>query len=70
MAKPNKPMRDFWIFKAPMNLKLALDRVRIERIRIGKDNQLRSYKRLGLAISRHEKLLNDIINADFIDNDK
>lgn len=62
--------KKFWIFKAPIPLKQALDRIRIERIRIGKDNQLRTYKRLGLAIARHEKMLNDIINADFVDDDQ
>ncbi len=54
----------YWMFKAPIELKLKLDKVRIERIKQGKDNEIQSYKRLGLAISRHEKLITDLINAD------
>jgi hypothetical protein len=60
----------FWMFKAPVPLKLALNRIRIERIKTGKDDELRTYKRIGLAIARSEKLFNELVNADFIEDDK
>jgi hypothetical protein len=59
-----KNNQDFWMFKAPLKLKEELDRVRIERLKQGKDKQIQSYKRLGLAMARHQKLLNDLIIAD------
>lgn len=65
MAKKNPRYgEEFWMFKAPIKLKLELDRIRIERIKQGKDNKLRTYNRLGLAIANHKKLLNDLIIAD------
>lgn len=65
MAKPlPKNKVDFWMFKAPIKLKQELDRVRLERIKKGKDKELQSYKRLGLAISRHPQLLSDLMIAD------
>lgn len=59
-----------WMLKAPNQLKEKLDRIRIERIKNGKDKQMVSYKRLCLAISRHDKLFNDLANADFIKDNK
>jgi hypothetical protein len=56
--------RRYWMFKAPIELKLKLDKVRIERIKKGKDVEIQPYKRLGLAISRHNKLIEDLIMAD------
>jgi hypothetical protein len=71
MAKLNKKnLSDFWMFKAPMELKMELDRIRIERIKKGKDLELQSYKRLGLAMARHRPLLDDLIKADLIKEDK
>lgn len=57
---------DFWMFKAPIELKTELDKIRIERIRRGKDKQFLSYQRLGLAISRHEKLFKDLVDTDLL----
>lgn len=66
--KPERGMirkeRGYWMFKAPKELKRELDRIRIERIKQGRDNEMKSYSRLGLAIARHQKLLNDLIIAD------
>lgn len=65
MTKHNpKNGQDFWMFKAPPLLKQKLDEIRIERIKKGKDKQMRSYNRLGLAIARHDDFLRDLINAD------
>ena len=70
MAKPLKRNKvDFWMFKAPMELKVELDRIRIERIKKGKDLQLQPYNRLGLALARHKPMLDDLIKADFIKGD-
>jgi len=55
-----------WMLKAPIQLKERLDKVRIERIKNGKDKQMTTYNRLCLAMSRHEALLNDLATADFI----
>lgn len=60
----------YWMFKAPIELKKELDKVRIERIKRGKDLEIQSYKRLGLAISRHTKLIEDLMNTDLIRGDK
>lgn len=57
---------DFWMFKAPVELKEQLDKVRIERIKQGKDVEFLSYQRLGLAMSRHEKLLKDLVDTDLL----
>ena len=71
MAKRNPQIgKDFWMFKAPLELKKELDRIRLERIRVGKDKEFQSYNRLGLAISRHEKLLMDLMIADFKEGKK
>ncbi len=65
--KRNK--EDFWMFKAPVELKEQLDKVRLERIRKGKDIEFLPYKRLGLAMSRHPQLLRDLINTDLLGED-
>ena len=71
MRKPNpKNGKDFWMAKMPLELKAELDKVRIARIKLGKDTRLVPYTRLGLAITRHEKLLEDLIKADLIENEK
>lgn len=64
--------KDFWMFKVPINLKIELNKVRKERIKKGKEEIFKpvTFERLGLAISRHKKLLNDLIIADFIGDDK
>lgn len=69
MSKEHNPRNkeDFWMYKAPPELLSRLEQVRIERIKKGKDKQMVSFKRLGLAISRHEQLINDLINADLIE---
>jgi hypothetical protein len=54
----------FWMFKAPVALKQVLDNVRRERIKRGKDLEMKSYRRLGLAIARHNNLIRDLMNAD------
>ncbi len=54
----------YWMFKAPKKLRDELNRIRIERLKLGKDKEPQTYKRLALAIARHEKLLNDLIRAD------
>ena len=65
MAKLSKKNKvDFWMFKAPLELKKELDKVRIQRIKMGKDIEFQPYNRLGLAMARHEKLLNDLVIAD------
>ena len=65
-----KRRQEIWMFKAPIELKNELDRIRIERIKKGKDLEIQSYKRLGLAMARHKLLLNDLINADFLKEEK
>lgn len=55
--------------KMPLELKRELDRIRLERIKEDKDKKMISYKRLGLAISRHKKLLDDLRIADIRDGD-
>lgn len=69
MKEVVRKQKGYWMFKAPMELKTQIDRIRLERIRQKKDNELRSYNRIGLAISRHTKLLDDLIKADLIDGD-
>jgi hypothetical protein len=64
MAKEN----DTWMLKAPLALKAKLDKIRIERIKNGKDKQMTPYKRLCLAMSRHEAMLNDLTKADFVED--
>jgi hypothetical protein len=66
---------DYWMFKAPPLLKIKLDRIREERIKRGKNRvtDLKSkltYRRIGLAIARHDQFIESIINADFIDDKK
>jgi len=71
MAKPNpKYNQNFWMLKAPMPLKAKLDEIRINRIKNGKDRKMVSYSRLGLAISRHKKLFEDLNEADLIEDNK
>lgn len=53
-----------WMLKAPIELKEKLDYVRRERIKRNKDNEMVSYNRLALALSRHNKAILDLINAD------
>ena len=60
---------DFWMFKAPVELKTQLDKVRLERIKQGRDIEFLSYQRLGLAMSRHENLLKDLVNTDLLRDD-
>ncbi len=66
MNKNPKNGVDFWMFKAPIELKTELDKVRVERIKKGKDIEFLPYKRLGLAMSRHEKLLKDLVDTDLL----
>ena len=65
-----KQREEIWMFKAPMELKTELDRIRIERIKKGKDLEVQSYRRLGLAMARHKPLLDDLIKADFLKEDR
>jgi hypothetical protein len=58
---------NYWMFKAPPQLKIMLDNAIAQRIKKDKDRIPRSYKRMGLAIARDEKLFNDLINADFLE---
>lgn len=69
-GKHEKNNVDFWMFKAPLELKIELDKVRVERIKRGKDIEFLPYKRLGLAISRHPLLIRDLINTDLLGDDK
>jgi len=64
MKKTARNKREFWMFKAPLELKKELDRIRIQRIKKGKDLEMQSYKRLGLAISRYARLFDTLVNAD------
>jgi len=57
---------DFWMFKAPLELKTELDKIRLARIKNGKDLEFLPYKRLGLAISRHKPLLKDLMDTDLL----
>ena len=66
MSKSPRNKVDFWMFKAPIELKDELDKVRLERIKNGKDVEFLPYKRLGLAMSRHEKLLKDLVDTDLL----
>ena len=62
-----KEERGYWMFKAPKELKERLNKVIVERVKIGKDRTPRNYKRIGLAISRSDKILNELINSEFMD---
>lgn len=62
--------KEIWMFKAPIELKQEFDRIRIERIKNGKDLELQSYRRLGLAMARHKPLLDVLAKADFIKESK
>ena len=62
-----KEYKEFWMFKADKRLKEKLDEIRIKRLVNAKDKQITSYKRLSLAMARHEKLLADLANADFVE---
>lgn len=62
--KLNNNDRRYWMFKAPLELKMQLDRIRLERIKQGKDRQMKSYKRLGLGIARHPQLVRDLTEAE------
>jgi len=62
--------KNFWMFKAPWELKAQLDKIRLERIKSGKDSEMRTYNRLGLAMSRSDKLINELVNADFLEGNK
>lgn len=64
--KNNK--KGYWIVKAPKALREKLDYVANQRVRLGKDNKSRSYNRMLLAISRQDKWVSDLINADFIED--
>lgn len=64
---PKKTNR-YWWFKADPILKEKLDNVRKERFKIKNEPRLQSYNRLSRAIARHDKLLNDLINADFVED--
>ena len=66
----NRMKRGYWMFKAPIELKKELDKIRIERIKRGKDLEFQSYRRLGLAISRHAKLFDDLMVADLKKDNK
>ena len=67
--KNRKNKIDFWMFKAPIELKSSLDEIRLARVKNDKDDNFKSYKRLGLAISRHPGLLKDLRNADMPEED-
>jgi len=54
----------YWMFKAPIELKTKFDEVLIERGKLGKPIKDLTYKRLGLAMSRHPQLMKDLIKAD------
>lgn len=58
-----------WMIKAPPILKEKFDAIRRARIINGKDKEMTSYTRLLLAVSRHDKIVEDLSKADFI-NDK
>jgi len=65
MAKLSRKNKvDYWMFKAPLELKKELDKVRLQRIKKGKDMEFQPYNRLGLAIARHTGLLSDLMIAD------
>jgi hypothetical protein len=53
-----------WMLKAPKELKDKLDKVRVDRIKNGLDKEPTPYRRLCLAMSRHEKLLFDLSKAN------
>ena len=59
-----KNKEDYWMFKAPLELKMKLDLIRIERIKQGRDTEMTPYNRLGLAMSRHKTMIQDLLIAD------
>jgi len=75
MIKNNIP-RGYWLLKANPLLKQKLDMVINERIKNGLNTSTDirlgrlNYKRLTLAIARHDNLIKDLINADLIEDDK
>jgi len=60
--------RNTWMIQASKEFKKKLDEVRLERIKIGKDKEIQPYRRLTLAIARHERLIQDLIKADFTED--
>ena len=57
------------MFKEPIEIKIELEKVRIERIKKGKDIEFLSYQRLGLAMSRHKDLLKDLVDTNLLGED-
>jgi len=64
IKKTARNKRDFWMFKAPIELKKEFDFVLDERGKKGKASERTTYRRLGLAVSRHPQLMRDLIKAD------
>jgi len=65
-----KNKTDYWMFKAPLELKTELDKIRLDRIKSGKDIEFLSYNRIGLAMSRHKILLKDLKDTDLLGDEK
>lgn len=59
---------NWWMFKAPAELKDKMDRVATERVRIGKDKKTREYKRIGIALVRHPTIWDDLVKLEFKDD--
>lgn len=59
---------NYWIVKAPKLMKDKLDEIIKVRLINGKDKRPQNYNRVLLAIARHDKFLNEVANADFVDD--
>lgn len=73
-----KKKDNYWMLKIgqkynPKFIKSKFDYIIEQRIKNGKNkmsdlrNHILTYPRVLLAVMRHDKLVNDLINADFID---
>lgn len=65
-----KESRNFWMKRSYKPLKDKYDWVIMERIKKGKDRRPTSYKRIDKALYRHSKLWDDLVNVEFIKDEK
>lgn len=61
---------NYWMLKSNLENKRRMDFIRLERIKKGKDKSIRSYDRILTAILRHDKYIQDVVNADFKEDTK
>lgn len=57
----------YWFLKSRLENKKKMDDIRIERIKRGMDHKMKSYDRILTALLRHNKLIEDVKNAELPD---